>query len=114
MSMTGLLRHPWRQGWARAIPFTHDRRREPRYAVPHLTLVVGPNQFTTLDWSLSGGRIKHPEGSLDFKDRIKGKLYLEGDMRSGGFVAEVARLTAAGDVGLRWLALSGPIASAMA
>jgi hypothetical protein len=114
MAMSGLLRHPWREGLARALPFTHDRRGDPRYAVPHLTLVVGETQYTTLDWSVSGGRIKQPEYSLDVSDRIRGKLYLEGDRRAGGFVAEVARLTPAGDVGLRWLTLSGEIASAMA
>jgi hypothetical protein len=114
MLMTGFFRNSWRHGWAPRTPIAHDRRRQPRYAVPHLTLIVGPNQFTTLDWSLTGGRIKQPEASLGFKDRLDGKLYLEGDPHPGGFIAEVARLTAAGDVGLRWLDLSGPIARAMA
>jgi len=93
-------------------PFVRERRRDTRYSVPALTLIAGHEHFTALDWSISGSRVKRPVG-LNHRDRLSGMLLLEGELRTGGFVAEVARLTEA-EIGLRWLEVTGPIAAAMA
>jgi len=96
------------------LAVAHERRQDPRYEVPTLTLVAGPDCLTALDWSIGGTRVKQPERKLKPYDRLVGRLCLAGERRTGDFVAEVARLTEAGEVGLRWLELRGPIAAAMA
>jgi hypothetical protein len=104
MFMSELLRIPWKR----------ERRHHPRFSSPTLTLVAGPKRFSTLDWSLSGCRIAQPASLLRFHDRVDGTLFIEGENRDGEFLAEVTRRNESGDVGLRWLTLTGSITAAMA
>jgi hypothetical protein len=103
MSTSAAVRYPW----------SRERRQNTRFSMPTVTLVSGADRFETLDWSVSGCRIVQPSASLKFRDRIEGSIFLEGEERHGEFVAEVMRLTAEGDIGLRWIELSSPVMSAM-
>ena len=103
MLSTAAVRYPW----------SRERRQTQRFSLPAVTLVSGPDRFETIDWSVSGCRITQPSAALKFRDRIEGTIFLEGEQRHGAFVAEVMRLTADGDVGLRWLEVSPPVMSAM-
>ncbi len=104
MQIPELFRRPWKR----------ERRRHPRFGSPTLTLVAGPRRFTTLDWSMSGCRIAQPGGPLQYEDRMDGTIFIEGEDCDGEFLAQVTRRADSGDVGLRWVTLSGSITATMA
>jgi PilZ domain len=89
-----------------------ERREHPRHDAPRLTLKFGGRKYRALDWSLGGCKIPVSPGELQARQRLEGRLTLQGADASGKFVAEVVRLegTAAG---LRWLELSPEMFVAM-
>jgi hypothetical protein len=90
-----------------------ERRRYTRFTSPSLTLVSGPKRYTTLDWSMSGCRIAGRNGALQ-QERLDGSMFIEGKETHGEFTAEVMRRTDTGELGLRWVTLSGSITATMA
>ena len=90
-----------------------ERREHPRTDLPKLTLRFGGQKFKTVDWSLGGCRINGDASQFQIKQRIQGRMQLEGAEGRGDFLAEVVRVVENGDVGLRWLELSPHIFMAM-
>ncbi len=83
-----------------------ERRQHPRSEQPELTLRFGGQEYTAIDWSLGGCRINGDTAQFQVKQRIQGRMRLEGADGRGEFLAEVVRIVENGDVGLRWLELS--------
>ena len=86
-----------------------ERRRHPRLREPVMTLVVGGRKLKTVDWSLGGCLVVAAEvgpGPFRVGDRIEGKLRLP-RVPQGDFIAEVVRQTDKGELGLRWLEVTG-------
>jgi hypothetical protein len=48
------------------------------------------------------------------QDRLDGSMFIEGKETHGEFTAEVMRRTDTGELGLRWVTLSGSITATMA
>jgi hypothetical protein len=105
MVITRLFSFPW---WRR------ERRAHARIHLPALVLVIGRNRYPALDWSLGGCRIEVESGESKLGDRIEGTLVLDGHRERGEFLAEVMRAGDGGDLGLRWLEISGSLFAAMA
>ena len=88
-----------------------ERRLHPRPHSPPLTVTIGSDVYEALDWSLGGCRLTAEPGRFFPKQKLEGRIDLDGPKRaSGDFTAEVVRATAAGDIGLRWLELSTRLA----
>ena len=83
-----------------------ERRQHPRSDQPELTLRFGGQDYTAVDWSLGGCRINADAARFQVKQRIQGRMQLEGSDGRGEFLAEVVRIVENGDVALRWLELS--------
>jgi hypothetical protein len=92
-----------------------DRRAHPRRRDPAITLVVDGRRIETVDWSLGGCNLVATEvgaGPFRPRDTITGTLRLA-RVPDGQFVAEIARLTDDGELGLRWLEISTATFAAM-
>jgi PilZ domain len=90
-----------------------ERRKHRRTDKPPLALRVAGEQYRALDWSLGGCRINDGTSRFQVKQQIEGRLDLESAEGRGEFVAEVVRVGANGDVGLRWLELPPDLFMAM-
>jgi len=74
--------------------------------MPKLTLRFADRKYKTVDWSLGGCRINGDAAQFRVRQRIEGRLQIEGAEERGEFIAEVVRVGDNGDIGLRWLELS--------
>ena len=85
---------------------TAERRQHARVAAPAMVVTIDGVNYTALDWSLGGCRIKGEAAQFRLRQHIQGHLQLDGADERGEFMAEVVRIVENGDVGLRWLELS--------
>lgn len=105
MDIAGLLRFPW---WRR------ERRGHPRLHAPGLVLIAEWKRFEARDWSLGGCLIDAPPGTYTRGQRIEGTLEIRGQDERGEFLAEIVRVNEGGELGLRWLEISGNLFALMA
>jgi hypothetical protein len=91
-----------------------ERREHSRQQVPRLTVKIDGRKYGAIDWSMGGCRINAPAAALQVKQKVDGQVTLDGADGRGKFIAEIVRVAADGDIGLRWLELSPNIFVAMA
>ncbi len=90
-----------------------DRRRHGRHRRPGLRVQFSGRKMRALDWSLGGCLLPAPapplEPALKIGDTFEGRISGIGLGNSGDFLAEVARFTKDGDMGIRWLELDSHV-----
>jgi hypothetical protein len=97
------------------LPHIHfvERRKHERIYGHSLSLTIEGERYQTLDWSLGGFRIADFHRPLAARQQITGEV--DGrSVRGGEFTAEIVRLTVGGEVGCRWLDISGATLMSMA
>src|SRR5260221_10960099 len=86
-----------------------ERRQHVRLREPAITLVIDGRKIKTIDWSTGGCLVVDADlgpGTRHIGEKLKGTLRLS-KVPSGEFLAEVVRRTDRGELGLRWLEISG-------
>lgn len=86
-----------------------DRREHPRRRKPAMTLLIGQHSIETVEWSLGGCRVAVDaigKGPVRPGDRLAGQLHVA-RAPEGRFIAEVMRVGPEGEVGMRWIEITG-------
>ena len=82
-----------------------EMRRDRRYALPPLTVIIGDQDYVSDNWSLGGFQLT---GALPFAvgDVIAGTLHIDGSDGFGFTASVVRRDEAAGSLGFRFQELT--------
>ena len=98
IAVAGLIRR-WSQ-WL-------DRRRHARVFHALLVLRIHGRTYKTMDWSLGGARIAGYSIPVSPGDIVSGSINSVGGEAPGTFTAEVVRRNDVGEIGIRFLEISG-------
>lgn len=86
-----------------------ERRGHPRRRKPPMILLIGQHSIETIEWSLGGCRVAASAiGKTPVRpgDRLTGQLHVP-RAPEGRFIAEVMRISPEGEVGMRWIEITG-------
>jgi hypothetical protein len=70
----------------------HEGRRDRRYPLPPLTVVISVGQYTTVNWSLGGFLLAGYTGGAFAGQRLVGKLQVNDRVELVDFTAVVVRI----------------------
>ncbi len=95
--------------WLGFVRKSSERRKHAREHGPQLKLKIDGATYDTLDWSLGGFRMA--TNGIDAKpgDLIEGGIKAPSGAGRGEFSARVMRITDDGEIGARWLEMSGDL-----
>jgi PilZ domain-containing protein len=83
-----------------------DSRRDKRYPLPSLVVVLFGQEYETKDWSLGGLRLSGLPKSLKVGDEFYGEFRVEGGEERASFRGDVVRLdTKSREFAIRFLEL---------
>ena len=83
-----------------------ERRQHTRYKEPALFVWIDRQRYRTADWSLGGFRLNEFHGELAPRQKVSGRIAPGRFRRSGGFVAQVVRVSKEHGIGFRFLEIS--------
>ena len=92
--------------WLGLLKRSSERRKHARKYGPQFKLTIDGTVYDTLDWSLGGFRVAANGIEAKLGDLLEGELEAPKGRGKGVFTARVVRV-ADGDIGARWLEMSG-------
>src|ERR687886_433964 len=83
-----------------------DHRRDRRYPLPALVVILDGEEFPTLDWSLGGLRLSGAPASLKVGDEFYGEFRVADEGGKASFRGDVIRIDPQGrEFAIRFLEL---------